>query len=139
MMQEIMAMRQRLETGDRDSSAVSLSWHAFELMRTACRSCESHDSPVFAAYSLAAASAVKARNILAAAPSMQPVCRAAAFEAADVADLVAASAELAGLATALAAFLPAAAKGQRDPGDADALRRAAQEAANIRELLTPSP
>jgi hypothetical protein len=90
---------------------------------------------LLAAFVLAAAAAIKGRNILAGAPSLRQVLAPIECAVPADADVAGIAVDLAGLADQVASRLAVVADLARSDGDADACRRAADEARSIRELL----
>jgi hypothetical protein len=63
-------MTARLRGTDGVAATLAAGFDAFEVIRAAARDCEDRASELFAAFMMAAGSAVEGRNALAAAPSL---------------------------------------------------------------------
>lgn len=135
MLDDIIAVRERLNVASSTADTIGVSWEAFELVRSASRSCAPRDDGLLAAYAMAAAIAVQGRNILAGAPSLTEVAQSAACTVPPGTDVVRLAADLACLAGDVAACLTAAADHATAEGDAGACRDAAREADALRDLL----
>jgi hypothetical protein len=135
MLDDIIAVRERLRVASGTADTIGASWEAFELVRSASRSCAPRDDGLLAAYAMAAAIAVQGRNILAGAPSLTEVAQPAACAVPPGTDVVSLAADLACLAGEMADCLAAAADHARAEGDAGACRDAAREADALRDLL----
>jgi hypothetical protein len=135
MLNDIIAARGRLSVASTTADTIGASWEAFELVRSASRSCAPRDDGLLAAYAMAAAIAVQGRNILAGAPSLTWTARPAACAVPPGTDAVSLAADLACLAGEVATCLTAAAHYARAEGDAGACRDAAREADALRDLL----
>lgn len=146
-MNTIECTRLLLEGADGIAATLAEAWDAFDLIRAVCRQNEQH-SKDFAAYAMAAASAVRGRNLLTAAPSITqhsgttPGCASSAVaSAATVADQsepggpADAAESLASLASLLASRLIASALAADDAADRQACTAAAAEAGSICSLL----
>jgi len=84
------------------ADTIGVSWEAFELVRSASRSCAPRDDGLLAAYAMAAAIAVQGRNILAGAPSFAEIARPAVSTVPPGTDVVSLAADLACLAGEMA-------------------------------------
>lgn len=135
MLDDIIAARERLSAASGIADTIGASWEAFELVRSASRSCVPRDDGLLAAYAMAAAIAVQGRNILAGAPSLARMAQPEVRTVPPGTDVVSLAADLARLAGEVAACLTAAAEHARAEGDADACRDAAREAHALRDLL----
>ena len=136
MLDDIIAVRERLRVASGTAATIGASWEAFELVRSASRSCIPRDDGLLAAYAMAAAIAVQGRNILAGAPSFTQVTQPAACTVPPDSDVVSLAADLAFLAREVASCLTAAADHARAEGDVGACRDAAREADALRDLLS---
>ena len=134
-MHDINAPRERLRGAAGIADTIGAARAAFELVRSASRSCASRDDELFAAYTMAATIAVEGRNTLASAPSVTEAARPVACTVPPGTDVVSLAADLASLAVDVAACLTAAADHARTAGDAGACRDAAREADALRDLL----
>jgi len=135
MLDDIVAARERLSAASGVADTIGASWEAFELVRSASRSCAPSDDRLFAAYAMAATIAVQGRNILAGAPSFTEVAQPAACTVPPGTDVVSLAADLACLAGEVATCLTAVADHARAEGDAGACRDAAREADALQDLL----
>ena len=135
MLDDIIAARERLRGAAGIADTIGAGWAAFELVRSASRSCASRDDGLFAAYTMAATIAVEGRNTLAGAPSLTEVAQPVACTVPPGTDVVSLGSDLASLAGEVAVCLTAAADHADTAGDAGACRVAAREADAIRDLL----
>jgi hypothetical protein len=135
MLDDIIAARERLRAAAGIADTIGASWAAFELVRSASRSCASRDDGLFAAYTMAATIAVEGRNTLASAPSLTEAAQPVTCTVPPGTDVVSLAADLASLAEEISACLTAAADHARTAGDAGACRDAAREADALRDLL----
>jgi hypothetical protein len=136
MLDDIIAARERLSASCGIADTIGASRAAFELVRSASRSCAPHDDGLLASYAMAAVIAVQGRNILTGAPSLTEAAQPAACTVPPGTDVVSLAQDLACLAEEVAACLTAAAEHARAEGDASACRDAAREADALRELLS---
>lgn len=146
-MNAIEHMRRRLEAADGVAATLAEAWDAFDLIRAVARQHEQQD-PDFAAYTMAATSAVRGRNLLSTAPSIprqpstsprrepsavaDPAAAVGALGASGYADI---ADSLASLASLLSSRLIASALAGDDAVDRQACTTAAAEAESIRALL----
>jgi hypothetical protein len=135
-MGDIKDMHERLETATGITGILAQSWAACDLIRATLRRYQDRAGDAFAAYTMAAAAAVRARNLLAAAPSIPPGHTGAtngspsqSADAAEIADM------LANLASLLSNRLISAAQLAVQAADRDACQQAAAEAESINALL----
>jgi len=135
MLDDIIAARERLRAASTTADMIRVSWEAFELVRSASRSCAPRDGGLLAAYAMAATIAVQGRNILAGAPSLTRAAQPAACTVPPGTDVVSLAADLASLAGEVATCLTAAADHARAEGDSGACRDAAREADALVDLL----
>jgi hypothetical protein len=136
-MSELRAVTARVAGSATISGLLEASFDAFEVIREVARACEDRVPELFAAFMVAAGTAVEGRNALNDAPSLPParsdpslppiVNRTA--DAEHIAD------ELADLAALLAQRLPEAAARAGIAGDREACERAIRAAADIHHLL----
>ena len=135
MLDDIIAARERLRAAAGIADTIGAGWAAFELVRSASRSCASRDDGLLAAYTMAATIAVEGRNTLAGAPSLTEVAQPVACTVPPGTDVVSLAADLASLAGEVTACLTEAADHAHTAGDASACRDAAHEADALRDLL----
>jgi hypothetical protein len=135
---DLSDLERRLSASCSTADILAAAWDAFEQIRATARLCEPDAGDAFAAFAMAAATAVQARNLLSAAPSMppgpgtrppdpglrQPV---GADDAAD---------GLAAFAATLSTTLTSAARRACDIQDRQACELAAAHATAIHALLT---
>jgi hypothetical protein len=136
-MNELRAVTARVADSATISGLLEASFDAFEVIRQVARACEDRVPALFAAFMVAAGTAVEGRNALNDAPSLpparsdpalSPVVNTAA-DAEHIAD------ELADLAALLAQRLPEAAVQTGLAGDREACARAIRAATDIHHLL----
>ena len=134
-MREIDDMRTRLDAATGAAETLAQAMDAFDLIRQMARQYEHHAGDWFAAYAMAAASAVQGRNVLGTAPSI-PLSHAAAAAASPewLADADAAADALAELATLLSSRLKSVAV-EVSPGEREICTLAAEQADAIHALL----
>jgi len=136
-MNEIKDMHERLESAVGITGILAHSWAAFDLIRVILRRYQDRAGEVFAAYTMAAAAAVRGRNLLTAAPSIPlghtATTNGAPSQSADAAEI---ADSLASLASLLSSRLMSAALVATHAGDRDACQQAAAEADSINTLLT---
>ncbi|HLI78017.1 MAG TPA: hypothetical protein VKV02_13815 [Acidobacteriaceae bacterium] len=137
MLADINDMRDWLESTEHIAALLSVAWEAFDLIRTVCRQHETACGTDFAAYAMAAAAAVRGRNIIAAAPSIPPrrinLAQAGLAKKADTGQVADA---LAVLAAALSGRLTSTVMTTASRADEQAGEQAATQAESIRALLT---
>ncbi len=146
-MNAIEHVRLRLEAAEGVAATLAQAWDAFDLIRGVSRQQE-QQSGDFAAYAMAAASAVRGRNLLTSTPSIlghvsaSPGCEPSSITiSGTVTDLAGASGltepadSLASLASLLASRLIATALAADDAADRQACTAAATEAGSICSLL----
>ena len=146
-MNAIQHVRLRLEAAAGVAATLAQAWDAFDLIRGMSRQQE-QQSEDFAAYAMAAASAVRGRNLLSSAPSIlshlsaSPGCEPSSITTssmvagrAGASGLTEPADSLASLASLLASKLIASALAADDAADRQACTQAAAEAESIRALV----
>jgi hypothetical protein len=136
-MDELSAIATRVNDSSTVAESLDAAFDAFEFIRLVARVCEVRAPELFAAFMLAAGSAVEGRSALNDAPSL-PRARNGSPSAPTVspgADIDLIADELAALAALLAHCLPAAAGRADLAGDRDACERGARAAVDIQRLL----
>jgi hypothetical protein len=133
---EIEKMRARLDAADSTAATLTQAWDAFDLIRAITRRYEDRAGAAFAAYALAAASAVRDRNLLTASPSIPPSRTTPAGDSlGEPADAGKAADALADLASLLSARLMSVAQVATHASDREACELAAVQADSICALL----
>src|SRR6516225_2149275 len=105
MLSEIYLARQRLGAAVSASDVMGAGWEAFGLIRSVSRECWPTDRELLGAFVLAAAAAIKGRNILAGAPSLRQVLSPVECAVPAGADVAGIAVDLAGLADQVASRL----------------------------------
>jgi cell division septum initiation protein DivIVA len=135
-LREIDDMRTRLETASSMTDTLAQAWDAFDLIRQTARQYEHQAGEWFAAYAMAAASAVHGRNLLTTMPPI-PLTRAtpATSDPEQPGDAETAADALADLAFLLSSRLKAAARHASHASGREICERAAAQADAIASLL----
>jgi hypothetical protein len=117
---------------------LAAAWDAFGLLLAACQDSEGRSAELFAAFAFAAAATAEGRLAIAGAPSLptEPG-QTASSGASSEPDLDKLADALAGLAGRLGERLLSAARESSDPGDREACKHAAAQAARACEILAP--
>ena len=136
-MNGISTLGARLRAATGVAGTLAVSFDAFEVIRSAARSCEDRSTGLLPAFLLAAGAAVEGRNAVVAAPSLPPADRDAAGSGVPSlgVDAAVAADALAAVAGLLAGSLSDAAALASAPGDVAACAIAAEAAAEIHRLL----
>ena len=135
-MQEITAIEIRVRQAAALPDLLAASFDAFELVRTAARSCDDRTPELFAAFMMTADAAVDGREAITAAPALpagSTASMASVPTAATAVDEI--TAALAALGELLNDRLASAASGAAEPGDQTACAEAADAAGRIRHLM----
>jgi hypothetical protein len=137
--QEIDALRDRLDAADCVADTLAAGWDTFELVEVIADDYADRAPDTFAAFLFAAASAAEGRDAVGFAPSMPaspgiPI----GFVVSDSRDMCEVVGELAGLVSILGTRLQAAVHRADSPGDRRAFEHAAREAGRICDLLAPA-
>jgi hypothetical protein len=132
-------VERRLAAARSTTDTLAAAWDAFDHIRATARRCEPHAGDSFAAFAMAAATAVQARNLLSAAPSMPPGPATTPHrpEQEQPADAETAADDLAAFAAAFSECLTRAARQAQDIQDRQVCELAAAHATAIHALLTP--
>jgi hypothetical protein len=135
-MHELDPITARVATSTAIPGLLDAGFDAFEVIRQLARGCENRAPELFAAFMVAATTAVEGRNALNGAPSLPPASAPAPSPTVNPAgDVGHVADQLASLATLLADRLSAASAHADVADDKDACERAAQAAAHIRQTL----
>jgi hypothetical protein len=136
-MNELRAVTARVADSTTMSGLLGASFDAFEVIRQVARACEDRVPELFAAFMVAAGTAVEGRNALNDAPSLPPARSDRALQPSvnTTAEVGQVADDLAELAAFLAQRLPKAAARADLPGDREACERASRAAADIHHLL----
>jgi len=138
-MREIEGIRAHLEAAPQVAvspvDTLVLALDAFGLLLACCRDSKDRSVELFPAFAFAATAAAEGRHVVLTAPSLPnqglETSRAVCVQE----DVEVIADALAGLAGALSAYLSAAARHARDPGDRAACHDAAEQAGQVQALL----
>ena len=138
-MREIEDIRARLEAAppvaDTPSDTLSVALDAFGVLLSCCRDSQDRSVELFPAFAFAATAAAEGRHVVLTAPSLPDQGLVTSRAAGVQGDVEVIADALAGLAGALSAYLSAAARHARDPGDRAACHDAAEQAGQVQALL----
>ena len=139
-MQEIEDIRRRLDAAaqlaDTPTNALVVALDAFGVMLECCSFGQDQSVELFPAFAFAAMAAADGRHVVLTAPSLPDQGLVTSRERFVNGDVEGIADALAGLAGVLSAYLSAAARHARDPGDRAAFEDAAAQGRQVHALLT---